>query len=646
MMSLRRLRRSLAFRIVLPLGAALIAVFSLAALVLGRTVRSEGLRELRQRGQLLTDMLAYNAELPLLAGDTTSLSALLAGAARDPDLLQAAVFDADGRALATFSPSGRVGVMTAVEGAPVLILEGAVSTSAESEAGHEASAFALEPGAKTEGQILGHVRLLVSSERTLARTRRMHAQIATAGLGLLLVCAGIGLAVVRVLGRPLQKLVEATRRVAAGDLAVRVELSSSDEVGELADAFNRMAADLEVARAEVLAERAELERRVALRTSELERAQETLIHTEKMSAVGQLVAGVAHELNNPLTVVLGYSSLMLERISDPALRRKLESLHHAAESSRKIVQNLLAFARKQKVEKSLTDVNEVIERTVELRAYHLRSESIEVRYELQRDVPRTWADQHQLQQVVLNLVVNAEHAIQDSGKGGTLRFTTRRVAGTIEIEFEDDGPGIPTEIRTRIFEPFFTTKGVGRGTGLGLSICYGIIADHGGSIQVESEMGRWTRFLISLPLQEAPVVGRSGGAVPAASLTAPGAANLRILVIDDDPGVLRFVEDAFDGEPVVVDKALGGRDAISSLSTGRIYDAILSDLRMPEFDGRDVHSFVREHRPELASRLILATGDMANLDSLKFMDDAGCLILEKPFTVAALRAAVQRVSRR
>jgi CheY-like chemotaxis protein len=382
-----------------------------------------------------------------------------------------------------------------------------------------------------------------------------------------------------------------------------------------------------------------------LRTSELERAQETLIHSEKMSAVGQLVAGVAHELNNPLTVVLGYSGLMLEQATDPALRRKLEALHHAAESSRKIVQNLLAFARKQKVEKSMTDVNDVIVRTVELRAYHLRSEAIEVHYDLQPDLPPTWADQHQLQQVVLNLVVNAEQAIQDSGKGSVLRLATRRVAEGIEIELEDDGPGIPPEVRTRIFEPFFTTKDVGRGTGLGLSICFGIIADHGGSIQVESEPGRWTRFRITLPLSEARATSR-GSHTAAAGPAPPDTPSLHILVVDDDPGVLRFVEDAFDGEPVVVDKARGGSDAIRSLSTGRVYDAILSDLRMPGVDGREVHRFVRESRPELASRLILATGDMANLDSLSFMDRANCVILEKPFTVASLRAAVRRVSRR
>lgn len=646
MSRVHRLRRSLAFGIVAPFAVALVLVFSAAAIYLGRTVRQEGLRELAERAQLLADTLAYNAELPMLARDAGSVRLLLEGAAREADLLQVSAFDAQGHELALFSPSGRAQALKAGRTPSVLIVDSAVTTQRGLEEGQEATAFALDPDLKTESTTIGHVRLLVSTGGTSSRTRIMQAQIAAAGFGLLLVCVAIGLGVVRVLGRPLRSLVHATRRVAGGDLSVRVEPSSSDEIGELAEAFNRMAADLEIARAEVLAERAELEHRVALRTAELQRAQETLIHSEKMSAVGQLVAGVAHELNNPLTVVLGYAGLIREKVPDPALRRKIDTLIDAAKSSAKIVRNLLAFARKQKPEKIATDLNDVVAKTVSLRAYDLRNERIEVDYQLDPALPPTWADPHQLQQVVLNILVNAEQAIHDTGKPGRIRFTTRAADVWAEVAIEDDGPGMPPEVRSRVFEPFFTTKDVGRGTGLGLSICYGIMAEHGGTILLESEVGRFTRFTLRLPIHRGPVQSATNAAQREAAAAFTGKPGLRLLVIDDDPNVLSFVQDAFNGLGVSIERALGGRDGIACLSGGQVYDAILSDMRMPEVDGRAVFRFVHEQRPELECRLIFATGDVANPESTRFVETAGRPVLEKPFSVEALREAVRRVAAR
>jgi HAMP domain-containing protein len=273
-----RLRNGLALRIIAPFAVALVVVFSLAAFLLGRTVRDEGLRELKERAQLLADTLAYNAELPLLASDVDSLEALLGGAARDSDLLHVAALDARGREVASFSPPGRPAALAAGRRPSFVILESPVMTVPRPAEGGEATAFALDPAVSARAQPIGRLRLLVSTERTTARTRRLQAQIAAAGLVVLALCVGIGFALVRALAGRLQSLVEATRRVAAGDLSVRVEPSTPDEIGELARAFNRMTADLDVARAEVLAERADLERRVAVLTAELERAQENLIH--------------------------------------------------------------------------------------------------------------------------------------------------------------------------------------------------------------------------------------------------------------------------------------------------------------------------------------------------------------------------------
>ncbi|HKQ60404.1 MAG TPA: ATP-binding protein [Candidatus Polarisedimenticolaceae bacterium] len=625
----------LALRIVTPLVVALVVVFAVTLVFLGRTIRTENLRELRERAQLLADTLAHQAELPLLAGDTEALRTLLEGASRDQDVFRAEVLDARRQALARYAPPHHP-----TTGA--LQVDSPVTTSRAAGDGQDAAAFVLDGEAAAPRDTLGTVRLDVSTARTVARSRRLQGQVALGGLGLLLVYLGVGLGVMRVVGRPLRALVTATRRVAGGDLSVRVDVASADEIGELAGAFNRMAADLQVTQVELLEERAELERRVALRTAELERAQETLVHSERMSAVGQLVAGVAHELNNPLTVVLGYTGLLRERLRDPALQPKLEAVQQAAESSRKIVQNLLAFARKQKPEQSAVDVNDVVTRTTALRAYNLRSEGIRLELALDPQLPPTWADPHQLQQVVLNLLVNAEQAMQEAGRGSCIRFATRQAGDAIELRVEDDGPGIPPAIRSRIFEPFFTTKKVGQGTGLGLSICYGIVAEHGGRLRVESEEGRYTRFVIDLPvLRESAGTARATAAAAVTVVQAPRP--LRLLVIDDDPSVVEFVEAALAGHAVAVDKALGGRDALAMLSTGRVYDAILSDMRMPDVDGAAVFAYLRAHRPELLPRMMFATGDLANPESTSFLENCGRPVLEKPFSVDALRAAIGRV---
>ena len=643
-MKAHRLSNSLGVRIVLPFALALVIVFAIVSYYLGQTVRAEGLRELRERAGLLAGTIAYNAELPLLARDSRALGTLLEGASRDPDLVAAEIQDEAGVRLARFAPAGRGRASAREAGGSAIVLESPVMTAGRAGDEHEAPAFALDPRAVSSQNRIGRVLLTVSTSSTVARTRRLQLQIASAGVGLLLLCTAIGLGLVKIIGGPLRDLVSATRRVAAGDLSVRVSPSSADEIGELGEAFNRMAADLEIARAEVLAERAELERRVASRTAELERAQETLVHSEKMSALGQLIAGVAHELNNPLTVVLGYAGLILEQTKDPELRRKLELMSGEAERSRKLVRNLLAFARKQKPERAEIQVNEVVATTVGLREYP-SGEHISLETDLERDLPPILGDFHQLQQVVLNLLVNAEQAIKDSRKGRRIKVSTRLKEGKIQIAVEDDGPGIRAANRGRIFEPFFTTKEVGRGTGLGLSICYGIIAEHAGAIEVDSEEGRFTRFTITLPVLDRPAAESrppKEAAKEDAALAAEGTQR-KVLVIDDDPSILCFVAEALSDGSITIETALGGREAIRRLSSGCAYDAILSDMRMPGVDGRAVFSFVREHRPELEERLIFSTGDVANPESLDFIEVSGRPVLSKPYSIAVLRETVQRV---
>src|SRR6266705_5177632 len=230
--------------------------------------------------------------------------------------------------------------------------------------------------------------------------------------------------------------------------------------------------------------------------------QEQLIQSEKMSAIGQLVSGVAHELNNPLAGISAFAQLLLaEKRFPPDQRTAAETIYSEARRASRIVQNLLTFARQHKAEKVLTAINQVLDDTLELRAYELRVRGIDVRREYDESLPDTMADAHQLQQVFLNLITNAEQAMeQRDGHHHRLTVSTRRNADAIRIEVEDTGAGIPANLLERIFNPFFTTKPTGSGTGLGLSISLGIVREHGGRIWAENAPQGGARFVIELPL--------------------------------------------------------------------------------------------------------------------------------------------------
>lgn len=225
--------------------------------------------------------------------------------------------------------------------------------------------------------------------------------------------------------------------------------------------------------------------------------QSKLLQTEKMAALGQLVSGIAHELNNPLTAIMGYGQLLLGHGLLPAQLSEAGKIYQEAERARRIVKNLLYFARENQPERSRVDVNEIVERTLALRSYELKVENIAVKCDLAGNLPETMADPHQLQQVVLNLLVNAEQALLEGRGQGTVEIKTRLLPGVrISLEISDDGPGIPREIASRIFDPFFTTKPSGVGTGLGLSIVYGIVQQHGGEITAENMRGGGARFSV------------------------------------------------------------------------------------------------------------------------------------------------------
>jgi signal transduction histidine kinase/ActR/RegA family two-component response regulator len=371
----------------------------------------------------------------------------------------------------------------------------------------------------------------------------------------------------------------------------------------------------------------------------LDGAMQQLLQAEKIAALGELVAGVAHEMNNPLCSIMGYSQLLLSTESNPEKRSRLETVFSEAGRMAKIVRNLLSFARKQPPERKYLGLNGVVEKTLELKAYHFRTHQIRVEKELDPELPKTMLDFHQVQQVLINLFNNAEQAMISAGRGKRLRVRTRRRGDRIELEVEDDGPGIPREIQHRIFEPFFTTKTEGKGTGLGLSLCYGIVKEHGGSIKVHSLPGSGATFVVELPVLEGG--GEAVGGAPAVrSLAAPP---LRILIVDDELGVQNFLADVLGSRGHKVDTASDVPEAARKIHH-RDYDVILSDMKMPSGSGGDVHESARRRSADLARRIVFMTGDEASDDTRRFLAQVGNETVGKPFRLEELDAAIARVT--
>ncbi len=371
--------------------------------------------------------------------------------------------------------------------------------------------------------------------------------------------------------------------------------------------------------------------------TERRRLEEELRQAEKMSAVGLLVSGVAHELNNPLAGVLGYAQLLLKDDADEKVRRGLESIQREAERCKRIVQNLQSFARRHKPQEDHVGVNGILESTLELRAYQLKVDDIAVTFDLDPDLPKTMADFHQLRQVFLNIIVNAHQALVARGGPGSLLLRTRRRGETIVVEIEDDGPGIAVDHVSRVFDPFFTTKEVGQGTGLGLSICYGIVKEHGGNISARNTPGGGAQFTVELPVRS-PSPSR---AAPAGEPGGPEGAprGLNILVVDDEPAILEILHDVLSLDGHRVDTALSGAAALRKLER-ESYDVVICDLKMPGMTGQEVYEKVRSMDVERARRIVFSTGDTASLETHDFLERTGNLYLQKPFSLEAIRGLV------
>jgi PAS domain S-box-containing protein len=368
----------------------------------------------------------------------------------------------------------------------------------------------------------------------------------------------------------------------------------------------------------------------------LRRTQEQLLHSEKMAAVGQLISGVAHELNNPLTAILGYSQLLTSSAEiGPQGLEYTGKLYKQAQRTHRIVQNLLSFARQHKPERAPVQLNQILEDTLALRDYDLRMKNIRVHLELAPDLPVTAADPHQLQQVFLNMVNNAVDAVLEDSSEGDLWVRTDLRGDRLAVEFTDSGPGVREP--SRVFDPFYTTKPVGKGTGLGLSICYGIVTEHGGTINVRNVHPRGASFTIELPFQAA-VARRNVGIPGSAGSVREG----RILLVDYDQSVREAVGAILRGRSHVVRTAGTVSEAKSAL-TEQSFDLMIADLHMSaNLDQEGLCTWLAANHPVLLQRTVwmrASTSVGAGAEELP----VGAQILQKPFKAEDLMTAVEAV---
>ena len=369
----------------------------------------------------------------------------------------------------------------------------------------------------------------------------------------------------------------------------------------------------------------------------LRRTQEQLLHSEKLAAVGQLISGVAHELNNPLTAILGYSQLLTS--SGQMGQQGIEyadKLYKQAQRTHRIVQNLLSFARQHKPERMPVQINQALEETLALRDYDLRMHNIRVHLDLAEKLPVTSADPHQLQQVFLNMVNNAVDAILENSTEGDLWVRTALDGGRICIEFTDSGPGVKDA--SRVFDPFYTTKPVGKGTGLGLSICYGIVTEHGGTIHVRNVPTRGASFTIELPHQ----VAASPIYTPGGQKTMSGRDG-RILLVDRDESVLEAVGTILRARDHRVQTARNIREARALLEK-EDFDLIVADLHVADgANGGGLSEWLAGNKPALSHRLIWICAVAPSEDAGEHIAGKGRQILQKPFKANDLLAAVDEL---
>lgn len=378
--------------------------------------------------------------------------------------------------------------------------------------------------------------------------------------------------------------------------------------------------------------------------SEIERQREALRQSEKLTAMGSLLAGVAHELNNPLSIVMGRAALLAEKMSGDPRAADAQRIHEAAERCGRIVRTFLNMARSRPANRSEVALNDLATAAIDMLGYVLRSHGIAVTLDLLPGLPPVKADADQIGQIVLNLIVNAQQALGARDVGRRLTVSTgvapmtdgdRRRTPRVWLRVRDNGPGIDAELRERIFEPFFTTKSEGVGTGLGLAVSRSIARDHGGELTVQDDDGGGACFCLQMPVSGEPEASETEP-VP---LPETDECNARLLVVDDEAEIAELIGEMLGGAGYEIMTAESGAVALAMLEEAR-FDAIVSDLHMPDIDGAQLWREVKARHPALARRMLFVTGDTLSPVARQFLQEARCDSLNKPFSKPELLARV------
>jgi len=379
---------------------------------------------------------------------------------------------------------------------------------------------------------------------------------------------------------------------------------------------------------------------------ESEQAQERLdivkaqlVHSEKLSAIGQLLAGVVHEINNPLSGIVGYSELLLMGQASPEkIRKYITNIQQCAQLCQNIVQKLLTFSRKEEPKRVHVQIRDILESTLELVQHEIKKSSVQVVKQFADNMPRTSADYYQVQQVFLNIITNAVQAMQEQDRPGTLTVKSEFDDRFIRINFIDTGPGIPKENLHDIFEPFFTTKAEGKGTGLGLCVCYEIIQEHGGDLYVSSEPGSGSCFVVEIPIATKKEVVQP---VAPSSEEDQASAAKKILVIDEKEtgyDLLENIITTLEHQVDVAQEADAAREKLRSTD----YDIIISNLAMPKLGGQQLCEYLEQVNPALVSKIIFITAGVISEEIKLFLEQKRTPYINKPFGIDDIQKAIQQ----
>ena len=372
--------------------------------------------------------------------------------------------------------------------------------------------------------------------------------------------------------------------------------------------------------------------------TESKRLEQQLLQSEKLAAIGQMVSGVAHELNNPLTAILGMSDLVRERATDDASRRQIELVQKQARKAVGLVQGLLNFSRPSRPKSQHVRLGELITRAIELQQFVLASRNITVDVDPASKFPEIQADPNQVVQVFVNLLANAEQSIAAVRDHGKISIRIAEMEGKAEVLVDDDGPGIPAEIRSKIFDPFFTTRRSTGGTGLGLTICLVILKEHGGTIEVQSSPSGGARFRILLPVsRSAP----QSAAKPSSLSQRDGIKGCSILIVEDEEGIRELVEEGLRARGAAVESVRTGEEAWGKISA-RSYDVVVCDFNLGGVSGLELFDRVRNRPGANHPKFLFITGEIVDSSQITALEAKGSFALQKPFQMAELISTIEK----